>query len=248
VFFWLAMQRILAAVLAFVLASAAVGRPGRDEVVVLAAASLSDALTEIARDYQRSTGTTVRFSFAASSTLARQIGEGVGADLFCSADEAKLDGLQQRGLIVPGTRVPLLSNTLVMVTAANSSLTDIRAAERIAIAEPDSVPAGIYAKEYLRKQGLWVEIAPRLVYTDNVRGALAAVESGDADAAFVYRTDAMASRRVRVVFEAAGPRIVYPCAVLKDGSQQEAAKSFLGHLRTPRVGSVFARRGFIVLK
>jgi molybdate transport system substrate-binding protein len=242
------MQRILAAVLAFVLASAAVGRPGREELVVLAAASLSDALTEIARDYERTTGRTVRFSFAASSTLARQIGEGVGADLFCSADEAKMDGLQQRGLIVAGTRVPLLSNTLVMVKAANSPLTDIRTAERIAIAEPDSVPAGIYAKEYLQRQGLWGAIAPRLVYTDNVRGALAAVESGDADAAFVYRTDALASRRVRIVFEARGPRIVYPCAVLKDGSPQESARSFLAHLRTPGAGAVFARHGFIVLK
>ena len=225
------------------------------EVRVLAAASLTDVLQEIARDYERRSGDRIVFSFAASSVLARQIEAGAPADLFLSADQARMDGLQRRALIDPRTRVSVLSNALVVVVPlqdrrALRSARDLLSFASLAMAEPATVPAGIYAREYLQKQGLWNALRPRIVPTENVRGALRAVASGNVDAAIVYRTDAATSKRVRVAFAVprhAGPRISYPFAVLRDAPQPVAARRFLAHLRGPAARAVFARFGFDVL-
>ncbi len=225
------------------------------EITVFAAASLSDALREIAAAYEKTTGDTVRLNLGASSLLARQIREGAPADLFFSADEAKMDDLARAGLIDPTTRRSLLSNSLVIVVAADSDLklTAARdlanaAVRRLALAEPETVPAGIYAREYLQKQGLWEAVVGKTVPTENVRAVLATVESGNVDAGIVYKTDALSSKKVRITYEVPrdeGPRISYPLAVIKGGGNPRGALRFLAWLTSPAGKSVFAKYGFI---
>jgi len=161
---------------------------------VSAASSLTDALHDIGRIYQQATHETILFDFGASGTLARQIAEGAPSDVFVSADEAKMDQLQQRGFIIKGSRRSILSNTLVIIVPSDSNLkitsaTDLAddAISNIAVAEPQSVPAGIYAKEYLRAIHVWDRIKDKIIPTENVRAALAAVESGNVQAGIVYR-------------------------------------------------------------
>ncbi len=229
------------------------------EVTVFAAASLTDALQEIATAYESAAGDKVVFNFGASSTLARQIQEGAPADLFFSADEAKMDGLEKRGLVAKGTRQSLLSNTLVVVVPADSSLKIASPAEladskvrALALAEPQSVPAGIYAKEWLQSQKLWSRVIDKVIPTENVRAALAAVESGNADAGIVYKTDAGISKKVKIAYEvsaagaAGGPKISYPLAVIAESKRQEAARRLLAYLESPAALDVFRRYGFLV--
>jgi len=245
-FTWLAMAWV---VLATSTLSAAT-------INVFAAASLTDSLKEIAAAHEKQAGDKVVFNFGASSLLARQIEEGAPADIFFSADEAKMDGLEKKGLILKETRRSRLSNTLVIVVEKESGLV-VRSAmdlvqekiKRLALAEPASVPAGIYAKRYLETIGAWNDIAGRVVPTENVRGALAAVESGNVEAAIVYKTDAAISKKVRVAFEVPAketPDISYPMAVLKESRDTEAAKEFLNHLGSEDAGKVFEKYGFVV--
>lgn len=238
------MRRLLAILLFLALPLTAA------EVHVSAAASLSDALAEIAKGY---TVDTIVFNFGASSTLARQIELGAPCDLFLSADEAKMDALAAKTLIDAKSRVSVLSNTLVIVTTGDPIPHPRRLAsmKRIALAEPHSVPAGMYAREWLEKLNLWNAIEPNVIPTDNVRAALAAVESGNADAAIVYKTDARIAKRVRVAYEvdrSEGPKISYPFAILKNAEQPEAARRFLAHLQSRAAKAIFAKHGFIVLK
>lgn len=226
------------------------------EINVYAAASLTDAFKEIAVTYEKESGDRLVFNFAASSTLARQIEEGAPADLIVSADEAKLDALEKKGLLLPGTRRSLLSNTLVIVVPADSTISiqsaknltgaDIR---KIAIGEPKSVPIGIYAKEYLEKLGLWEKLADRIVPVENVRAALAAVESGNVEAGIVYKTDALISKKVKVAFEVPaeeGPNISYPLAVIKDSKTPAETKKLAAFLESKPASEVFAKYGFLV--
>ena len=219
---------------------------------VSAAASLTDVLHEIAAQY----GQPVLFNFGASSMLARQIQEGAPGDLFISADELKMDQLAQRGLIVKKSRVDILSNTLVIVIPSDSALKIESAKDladpsirNVAVAEPQSVPAGIYAKEYLRKIKVWDRITYKLIPTDNVRSALAAVESGNVEAGIVYKTDALISHVVKIAYEiprAEGPKIVYPAAVLADSTEKAAAQKFLDYLQSEPARAVFLRFGFLL--
>src|SRR5580692_8125492 len=227
-----------------------------DSVTVLAAASLSDSLTKIAAQYERETHDKIVFNFAASSLLARQIEEGAPADIFFSADEAQMDRLQNKGLILAATRRSRLSNLLVIIVAADSSLSIASPRDlakpsivRVALADPKAVPAGVYARQFLLKEKLWDSVEPKVVPTANVRGALAAVESGDVEAAIVYKTDAAISKRVKIACEVSGPdapKISEPMAQLRDSPEPAAAKRFLQYLDSPAAGKVFAEFGFIV--
>ena len=190
------------------------------ELMVYVAASLTDSLKEIGAAYEKSHRQVVRFNFGASSLLARQIQEGGPVDLFFSADEANMDVLQGKGLLLSGTRRDLLSNSLVFIVPMQGghelkAAADLTGAEwkRIALAQPDSVPAGVYARQYLTSLHLWDKIKERVVPTENVRAALAAIESSDADVGVVYKTDALISKKVKITFEvpaATGPKISYP--------------------------------------
>lgn len=227
------------------------------ELNVFAAASLTDALQEIAAAYEKERGDRIVLNLGASSTLARQIQEGAPADLFLSADEEKMDGLEKKKLLLPGTRRSVLSNTLVVVVPDDSGLRitgpkDLAApsVRALALAEPQSVPAGIYAREYLRKAGVWSQVSGRVVPTENVRAALAAVASGNVDAGIVYKTDARIAKRVRVVYEvprAQGPAISYPFAVLAGSRRSEAARKLLAYLTSPKAAAVFRKHGFLIL-
>ncbi len=226
------------------------------EVTVFAAASLTDSLKEIATTYEKQSDAKIVFNFGASSTLARQTEEGAPADIFFSADEAKMDGLEQKGLILKQTRKSRLSNSLVIVVAAEQgaaieSPKDLATdkVKRLALAEPKTVPAGIYAKEYLQKQNLWSAVESKVVPTENVRAALAAVEAGNVEAGIVYKTDAAISKKVRVAYEVPvkdSPAISYPMAVVKESKQPEAARKFHQYLGSRDADQIFERFGFIV--
>lgn len=223
-------------------------------VTVFAAASLADSLKEIAAFYERESGDKIVFNFGASSLLERQIEEGAPADIFFSADEAKLNALQRRGLILPETRRSRLSNLLVIVVAADSRLAihsgaDLAGASvrRVALADPKAVPAGIYAKAYLQKLGVWTAVEPKVVPTENVRAALATVESGDVEAGIVYKTDAAISKKVKVAYAvpaSESPDISYPMAEMKGAREPRAARKFLDYLESSDAGRIFEKFGF----
>jgi len=238
----------LAATLALNIANAA-------EVNVYAAASLTDVLKEIAVNYEQQSSDKIVFNFGASGLLARQITEHAPADIFFSADEAKMDELQKAGLIVTETRRDLLSNSLVVIVPNDSSLAIaspdqlLSKTQKIAIADPRAVPAGIYTKEYLSGIGLWEKLESKMVPTENVRAALAAVESGNVDAGFVYKTDANISKKVKIAFSVSiekGPAIRYPVAIIKEGKNNAATEGFLRYLESANARKLFERYGFIV--
>jgi len=226
----------------------------REELSVFAAASLADALGEIGKAWEAGSRQGAVFNFGASSDLSRQIRAGAPADVFLSADEAQMDALEREGLVRAVDRYDLLSNTLVVIVPAASTARvggarDLAAFKTIAIADPQAVPAGVYARTWLEELGLWSAIAPRVVPALHVRAALAAVESENADAGIVYRTDAAGSTRARIALEvprAEGPKIVYPVAALAR-SPRKAAAAFVAYLRSPEARAVFTRRGFLVL-
>ena len=228
------------------------------EITVFAAASLTDALREIGANYEKQSGDKAVFNFAASSMLERQIEEGAPADIFFSADEAKMDELEKKDLILKETRKSRLSNSLVIVVSSDSRLkitspADLASSKvrRLALADPKAVPAGVYSKAFLEKENLWLEIQPKVVPVDNVRAALAAVESGNIEVGMVFKTDAAISKKVKIAYAVpagAGPEISYPVAVMKNARQVESAKQFVEYLGSHDAATVFARYGFIVLK
>ena len=237
----------LAALLAASLATAA-------DLTVFAAASLSDALKQISPVYAKTSGDTLRFNFGASGALARQIREGAPADVIVSADELRVDQLENGGLLLAGTRRTLLANTLVLVVSAGdtsiATFADLAkpGVRRIALGEPATVPVGTYSKEYLGKLGLWESLQSKTVFLDNVRAVLAAVEAGNADAGIVYKTDALISKKTKIAVEvppADGPAITYPAAVIKDTKSAAAAKKFVVWLAGPEAQAVFAKYGFL---
>ncbi len=246
---------LLAVLLAAALARQ--GVPAARTITVSAAVSLTEALSAIAGEYANAGRGAVTFNFGASNILARQIAAGAPVDLFVSADEAQMDAVAREGLLKEGSRVDLLGNQLAVVVPSDrprtfSSMAQIAdpAFKRIAIGDPAAVPAGVYAKQYLEKEGLWTAVQPRVVPSASVRAALAAVESGAADAAIVYRTDARVALRATVAWVVPvdrGPRIVYPAAIVRTSPNQEEAARFLRFLQAAEAARVFSRFGFTVL-
>lgn len=224
-------------------------------ITVFAAASLKEAMDAQRRAFEAVTGNTVVVSYGASSALARQIEAGAPADVFISADIDWMDYLAQRKLVVPGTRVNLLRNTLVLI-APSSSTSRLRIApgfalaaalgnDRLAMANPDSVPAGKYGKRALERLGIWQAVEAHLARAENVRAALALVSRGEAPFGIVYRTDALADKGVRIVDtfpDDTHPPIVYPVALLANG--RPAAKSLLDYLRSARARAIWETYGF----
>lgn len=230
-----------------------------DALLVYAAASLTNVLQELEPQYRQASGTAVKFSFAASSTLARQIEAGAQADVFFSADAEWMDYLQNRGLIDAPSRSNLLGNRLVLIAPADSTV-QLKVAPRFALAaalgkgrlamgDPDSVPAGKYARSALSNLGVWNDVADRIVRADSVRAALAFVGRGEAPLGIVYATDAQVDKQVRVVdaFPAdTHTAIVYPIARTVDANAE--ATKFIEFLRTPAPQQVFRKYGFSILQ
>jgi molybdate transport system substrate-binding protein len=227
----------------------------RGEVTVSAAASLTDVLQQIAKLYEWRTGERLVLNFAASNTLARQINAGARIDVFISADVAQMDAVASR--IVAGSRKDLLSNQLAIAVPDDrprsfASVRDLLdpGIRRIAVGDPAAVPAGVYAKAYLERLGIWADLASRIVPTGSVRLALAAVENGAADAAIVYRTDIAAAGRARealVIPLEEGPPIRYPAAAIRGGANPEGAQRLLAFFDSPEAVALFKRAGFVPL-
>jgi molybdate transport system substrate-binding protein len=226
------------------------------ELLVFAAASLTNALDDIGKAYTQQTQQPVKFSYAASSALARQLEAGARADVFFSADLEWMDYVQARNLIDRSTRRNALSNRLVLVAPADSKI-DLKIAPGFALAaalgsngrlstgDPEAVPVGKYARSALTSLGVWNEVADRLVRADNVRSALAFVARGEAPLGIVYETDANVEKRVRVVdfFPAdSHPPIVYPVAAT--ASAHPAARQFVEFLQSASAQDIFKKYGF----
>ena len=224
-------------------------------ILVFAAASTTNALNEIKAQFTQETGIVVETSYASSSTLAEQIAQGAAADLLLSADAKWADYLAKKGEVA--RREDLLGNRLVIVvpTDSKSGITkpeDLLSAgiRHLALGEPQSVPAGIYAKQALTKLGLWEQLKPKVVSAVDVRQALTYVESGSAEAGIVYATDAAISKKVKMVTEIpetlTGP-VRYPLLLLKAGEDSAAAQSFYRYLTSPTAANIFRRYGFTVV-
>jgi molybdate transport system substrate-binding protein len=228
--------------------------PNQD-ILVFAAASLTNVLDEIGAAYTQQTKQPVKFSYAASSALARQLEAGARADVFFSADLEWMDYVQARGLIDRTTRRNVLGNRLALVAPADSKI-ELRIAPgfalaaalgngRLATGDPESVPVGKYARSALTSLGIWNDVADRLVRADNVRSALAFIARGETPLGIVYETDAKVERRVRVVdfFPAdSHPPIVYPVALTV--SARPAARQFIDFLQSAPAHEAFKKYGF----
>lgn len=229
-----------------------------EEILVAAAASLTDVLKDVGKIYQGKSGNKLILILGASNFLARQIDEGAPADLFFSADLAQIEFLERRGRLEPGMRKNLLSNQLVLIIPVDSKLriaspqdllkSDVK---KLALANPAAVPAGVYARKYLNDQGLWTRVKSKVIAVLDVRATLASVESGNVEAGFVYKTDAALSPKVKIVYEvplARGPKIVYPLALVKDSKKTAAARDFADFLESQVAKALFKKYGFIVLE
>lgn len=245
---------VAAALLPWSAAAAADGPP----LTVFAAASLKESMDEAAAAYEAATGQPVRVSYAASSALARQIGQGAPADVFVSADLAWMDALQADGLVDAGSRSALLGNTLVLVAPAASPAQPLELRPgldlrpllgrdgRIALGLVDSVPAGRYARAGFQSLGMWDALAPRVAGVENVRAALMLVARGEAPLGVVYGSDARAEPRVRVLATfppGSHPEIVYPAARVA-ASRHPHAAAFVRWLQAPAARAIFRRHGF----
>ena len=226
------------------------------DVTVFAAASLKEAMDEQARRFEASTSNKVIVSYGASNALARQIEARAPADIFISADLDWMDYVAQRNLLAPNSRFDLLRNTLVLIAPASSNATlkiapnfalaAALGAEKLAMANPDSVPAGKYGRSALEKLGVWSSVEQKVARAENVRAALALVSRGEAPFGIVYSTDALADKGVRVVDTFppdSYPPIVYPAAWLAS-SKSTAAQPLLEYLRSTAARSVWEKYGF----
>jgi molybdate transport system substrate-binding protein len=224
-------------------------------ITLYGAASLTNVLQDLGDEFTRQSSIAVRFSFAASSALAKQIENGAPADVFFSADTEWMDYLQERNLIQRATRRDALGNGLVLIAPLDSklqlkiaphfALAAALGSGRLATGDPDSVPVGRYAKEALTRLGVWAAVADRIVRADSVRSALAFVDRGETPLGIVYETDALIDKHVRVVDtfpEDSHAPIIYPVALTKSATADGA--KFLAYLRGPAAEMVFLRYGF----
>jgi molybdate transport system substrate-binding protein len=250
------MRKLAAIVVAIAALLSAHAAIAAGKITVYAAASLTNALQDIDAAYTKRTGVAVAESFAASSTLARQIEAGAPAQVFISADTKWMDYLAQKGLIAAHT--VLLGNALALIAPADAPLSP-RGVDssfdwsrflgdngRLAVGDPDHVPAGIYAREALQHMGAWNALEPRLARAEDVRGALALVERDDAPLGIVYVTDARVSTKVKIVGvfpESSHAPIVYPAGVVK-GADTPSVENYYGFLRGAQARAIFAHYGF----
>jgi molybdate transport system substrate-binding protein len=235
-----------------------------EEILVSAAASLTEAFAAIGRAWEQAEKRRAatphghaQFNFGASGALVQQIIAGAPVDVFAAASPMEMDRLQKARLIEPTTRRDFATNRLVLIAPAASRLAGWQGltastVRRIAISSPDSVPSGRYARQTLEKRGLWKPVQPKLVFGENVRQTLSYVANGDADAGLVFRTDARIEKRVRTVAEAIPGRdhtpIRYPVAVLTASDHARAhaaaARRFVAFLATPAAQKILAGFGF----
>ena len=231
------------------------------ELTIYAASSTRDALAALDALFEADGATKILVNFGSSGDLARQVIAAAKADVFLSADEKEMDRLEQEALLVPGSRRALLSNQLVVIepigvpTALSKgfipALLASDAVQHLSLANVESVPAGRYAKAWLESKDAWAGVAGKVLPAVDVRAALAAVESGGAEAGIVYRTDAAHAAKVRIVFTvptAEGPRISYPVAAIAGRPNVAASRAYVEFLASERARAIWEKEGFIVLE
>jgi molybdate transport system substrate-binding protein len=227
------------------------------ELTISAAASLTDAMKEIETNYELAHPyIELNFNFGASGALQQQIEQGAPADVFVSAATKNMNALVDEKLIASGDQKNLLQNSLVAIIPADSSNTvtsekDLTAdsIKTVAIGIPESVPAGTYAKEALTNAKLWDQLEGKLVQGKDVRQVLQYVETGNADAGFVYKTDALTSDQVKIAFEVDKNSYTpanYPVGIIEGTKHRTEAEQFYTYLQTPEVLDVFAKYGFSI--
>lgn len=244
------------AAMAFIFVASSV--TAADTVTVFAAASTTNAVTDIIDLFQKNQGSPVTPSFASSSTLAKQIENGAPAQIYISANRKWMDYLEEKALIAPDTRIDLLGNRIVLIAPAGSipkvdigpgfDLAALLGDGKLSMGDPDHVPAGIYGRQALEKLGVWSAVQDKVARSKDVRAALMLVERAEAPLGVVYATDAAISDKVTVagVFpEDSHPAIVYPVALVK-GADTPTAKKFFDFLKTPEAKAIFEKYGFSV--
>lgn len=226
-------------------------------IKVYAAASLTDVVTQLAEQFKRDTGVDVKCNFASTSTLAKQIQAGAPADIFVSANSLWMDATERDGLIDAASRIDLLGNTLVVIAPADEAFPlDVDAGQKLesafrgklAMGDPEHVPAGTYAKQALSALGSWDALKDHVVFANDVRGVLTFVERGETGAGIVYATDARMSDKVKVVAELPADsheKIVYPAALTRSAST--TAQQFFDYLQSDDADEVFRDAGFSIL-
>lgn len=255
-FGWIRLHAVLLLVTA-ALSVAGLPFAQAQNLTVLAAASLKNALDEVDGEFQKRGGAKAVISYAASSALAKQAESGAPADIFISADLDWMDYLEKRNLVKAGSRTNLLRNEIVLIAPADSKvsltigpkfpLAKLLGDGRLAMADPDSVPAGKYGKAALETLEVWPSVADKIARGENVRAALNFVSRGEAPFGIVYRTDAAADKNVRIAgaFPASShPAIIYPAALLTEG-KSPAAEKFFQFLKSREAASIFRKHGFV---
>ncbi len=227
------------------------------ELLVFAAASLTDAMEDAAAAYEASSDVSVEVSYGPSQGLAQQIARGANPDLYVAAGQQPMDFLQEGGYIADGSASRLLSNKIVLITAADAPRVDdmdgLAASDlkRIAVVDPEIGPAGNYAKASLQNLGMWEQMLPRIVFANDVRVAVGYVQTGNADAAFVYQTDAAGSEDLTIldiVPTDSYPDVVYPAAVVRSTDNIRSAEAMLEFLQSEAAREIFHKHGFTPLQ
>ena len=223
-----------------------------EELTVSAAASLTNAFTELKGDFEKThPGTSIFTNFAASTPLLQQIREGAPADVFASADQATMNKAQAEKLIEPAGRKDFVSNSVVLIVPVDSkvvitSVTDLEKLERLAVGNPDFVPAGRYTRDSLTSVGLWERLQPKYIFGQSVRQVLDYVSRGEVDAGFVYGTDArQVGDKVRVVMKMQGHEpVMYPIAVVSASAHKKLAQEFVDFVLSPAGRAILETYGF----
>ncbi|WP_051958072.1 molybdate ABC transporter substrate-binding protein [Desulfobacter vibrioformis] len=229
-----------------------------ESIRIFAAASTTNAVGDIINAYTAETGKAVVPSFASSSTLAKQIDQGAPADMYLSANPKWMDFIEGKDLVEPGTRTNLLGNRITLIQplsgeldieiSKDMDLAGILGDDKLAMGDPDHVPAGIYGRKALESLGLWESVSPKVARAKDVRAALALVERAEAPLGIVYATDAAISKKIKVVAvfpEHTHPPIIYPACIIK-GKANDDAKAFFEFLKSPKAAEIFKTYGFSI--
>ena len=254
--YFVGMQLTILCCMALIAVGQAAAQDTQD-ITVYAAASTTNAMTDIAKLFEKEHGVTVKLSFASSSTLAKQIEQGAPADVYLSANPKWMNYLEERDAIVKSTRSDLLGNRIVLIAPLASPIKDLTVDSnldlagllgdgRLSMGDPDHVPAGMYGKKAMEKLGLWEGVQNKIARSKDVRAALVLVERAEAPLGQVYATDAAISKKVKVVGvfpQTSHPPIIYPAALVASSS---SAQEFLNFLKSEAAAKVFAEYGFAV--
>jgi molybdate transport system substrate-binding protein len=216
------------------------------EITVSAAISLQDALKDIGEEFQKNhPEVRIYFNFGASGTLEKQIEQGASVDIFASASQKEMDSLDEKGLIIKATRTNFTRNKLVIIAPSKLTIEGLKTLDKIAIGDPKTVPAGLYAQSFLENAGIYEMLKPKLIFAENVRQVLDYVKRGEVDAGFVYFSDTLKSNMsVSSINDSLYPPIVYPIAVIRDSQQSAISRQFIEYIQSDEGQTILHRYGF----